>query len=235
MYCHVEVATICPATTLISSWTLSKTYTLGSHCRFADSLALWHELTVDNASHIEKHNQHDFAFFGDVGDFHSLLKCLVSRSYSKIYVSSSVMIMKHVRFILKMLDNVLTHLHVMFLLIIILQTWHHFRVDFPHVQIFGDNLPNSVQPTCNDSFSQPMIATYYLPYLLNCNLIVEGLLFPELPFISFCTQKTSAQHGIISIHLLKHFKYLWQSFPQLDWKFQIYSLLGVHYLFLWTT
>ena len=67
-----------------------------------DRLALWQEPTVDNASDIKEHDQHDFdfgfclAFFGlsDVWDFHWHLWCLVSGSYSKIHVSSPVMTLR---------------------------------------------------------------------------------------------------------------------------------------------
>lgn len=51
---------------------------------------------------------------------------------------------KQVWFILKMLNDVLTHMHAPLLLIIIQQPWHHFCADFPHAQIFADNLPNTV-------------------------------------------------------------------------------------------
>ena len=58
-----------------------------------------------------------------------------------------------------------------------------------------------------------------------------GIIFPFLaplfepigPLKNKC-----AWHGTISIHLLKYFKCLWQTFAQLDKRFQVYSLLGVH-------
>ena len=45
--------------------------------------------------------------------------------------------------------------NVALLLIHIQQSWHNFCADFPHAQIFGDNLPNNVlshvRLTCNHS------------------------------------------------------------------------------------
>ena len=62
---------------------------------------------------------------------------------------------KQVLFILKTLDDDLTHLHAVHLLIIIQQSWHHLWADFPHSQIFGYDLPNTVlfhvQQTCDPS------------------------------------------------------------------------------------
>ena len=58
-------------------------------------------------------------------------------------ISHLVMTIKQVLFTLKML-NVLTHLYAVLLWIIIQQSWHHFYADFPQIQIFGDNLPNTV-------------------------------------------------------------------------------------------
>ena len=57
-HCCGEAATICPATTLVSSRALSEANITGSLCR----LALWQELTVDDASDIEERDQHDFDF-----------------------------------------------------------------------------------------------------------------------------------------------------------------------------
>ena len=58
VHCRGEAATICPATTLVSSRALSEANITGSLCR----LALWQELTVDNVSDIEECDQHDFDF-----------------------------------------------------------------------------------------------------------------------------------------------------------------------------
>ena len=75
--CPGEAATICPATTLISSHALSKAYAAGSPSRFADwsfgrvrRIDFWHCLAFFDLS--------------DIGDFH-----LVSTSYSKIHFITS--------------------------------------------------------------------------------------------------------------------------------------------------
>ena len=88
--------------------------------------------------------------------------------------------------------------------------------------------------------------TCFICLMLTSVLLVESLLLLESFFISFCLflnllcySKMCVQHGIISIHSLKYFKCLWWSFHQLDKKFQFYTLLSVHHLFLstqsWTT
>ena len=139
-----------------------------------DFLALWQELTVDNASHIEECDQHDF-------DFWLWLPCflwpwqrqtfplralalgfpVVIKNPSLITSDDSS---KQVWFILKSLNDVLTHLHATLLLVIIQQSWQHFCTDFLHAQIFSDNLPNTVlfyvQLTCNHSNSQLTIAMH---------------------------------------------------------------------------
>ena len=40
-------------------------------------------------------------------------------------------------------------------------------------------------------------------------------------------KKMWARHDVITIHLLMHFKYLWENFPKTESKFPFYSLLGV--------
>ena len=63
VHCRGEAATICPATTLVSSRALSETKAAGSVAGLLiDRLALWQELTVDHASHIEERDQRDFDF-----------------------------------------------------------------------------------------------------------------------------------------------------------------------------
>ena len=94
-------------------------------------------------------------FFGNFGDFYCLFWSLVSSSYSKIHVSSSVKsYMKQVWVILKMLDV------------------------FFHVQLIWDHL-----------ISQSMIATYYLPYLLNINHRLACWKLPT-PGVIFTFSKT---------------------------------------------
>ena len=63
--------------------------------------------------------------------------------------------MKKISFSLKMLVNVLTHLHAVLRMISIQQSWHYLCADFLHAQIFLENLPDSiffhVQLICNHS------------------------------------------------------------------------------------
>ena len=71
-------------------------------------------------------------------------------------------------------------------------------------------------------------------------LIVEVLLLLGVIFHLFLSlfehlvplKNTCEQHGFISIHLLKHFKCLWQCFSKPDQNFLVNSLLSVHHLFL---
>ena len=89
------------------------------------------------------------------------------------------------------------------------------------------------------SFKQPTNTCHTLPALpswcwpQSCLLMVShswsNLSPPHVPHKNICVQ-----HSVISIHLLKYFKCFWQSFPQLDQKFQVYSLLNVHHSFLST-
>ena len=119
--------------------------------------------------------------------------------------------MKQVWFSLKMLDDVLIHLHASLLLIIIQQPWHHFCGDFVHAQIFGDNLPNTVlcqvQLTCDLSNSQPIIATHHLPYPLDVDLSpacwrppASGVIFHLLAplFDLLCHSKTCVCNMVLS-------------------------------------
>ena len=95
---------------------------------------------------------------------------------------------------------------------------------FPHAQIFGDNFPNTaifhVQLTCNHSNSLPTISMHNLLYRLDVHLSAArwrpptpGVIFHLLaPFFEPLVplKGTSSWHCVISIHLLKHFKCLWQ-------------------------
>ena len=106
-----------------------------------DRLALWQELTVDDASDIEERDQHDF-------DFWFWLSCLLRPRRRRRLPLTSLALgfrvviknpcltpnddsTKQVWFSLKTLDDVLTHLQAALLLIIIQQPWHHFCADFP--------------------------------------------------------------------------------------------------------
>ena len=174
----------------------------------------------------------------------ALLWHLVSRSYSKIHISSAVMTTNQVSFILKMLDDVMTHLHEALLLIIIQQSWHQFCANFPHAQIFQISSFFmcgwlAIIRTVNQ------LLPHNLPYLFHIDLSpacwrppASGITFafftsffePFEPFKNMCAWY------VINIHFLKHFKCF---FLQQDQKFQLYSLLGVHHSFLsvysWTT
>ena len=95
-----------------------------------------------------------------------------------------------------------------------------FCSDLHHFQIFGDNLPNTVlfhiQLTRKHLNSQPTIAEHHLPNPLDVDLcpvcwrsstlgvifhLITRFLKPLLPLKNPC-----ARHGVISIHMLKHFK-----------------------------
>ena len=127
---------------------------------------------------------------------------------------------KQVWFSLKMLDNVLTHLHAVLLLIIIQQSWHHFYAAFPHAQIISDNLPNTVLFLFS-WYTIIQTVNWQLPHntcsMLTSVLLVEGLQLLKSSFTSlysslncFCFSKyTCTWYGVITIHLLKHFKCLW--------------------------
>ena len=89
-----------------------------------------------------------------------------------------------------------------------------------HAQILVDNLQNTVffhtQLTCNHSNSQLTIAKYHLLYSLNVDLSFAcwklsspGVIFPFSarlfePLVPL--KNTCASHGVIHIHLIKHFK-----------------------------
>ena len=83
-----------------------------------------------------------------------------------------------------------------------------------------------------------MIATYQLPYSLDndfspagwrppASRVIFHLLAPLFEPVVLL-KNMCVQHAVIIIHLLKHFKCLWGSFPQWNQKFQVYSYLNVH-------
>ena len=235
MHCRDEAATICLATTLVSSRSLNKEYTAWSSW-----LADWSSDPVARTCYsLYPSHEDDFdfwlflAFFGldGIEDFNWLLWRLVSGSYLKTLITSDDW------FSFKTLDNFLTHQYEELFLIVIQQSEHHFWADFPHVLIFCDHLPHTVlfrvQLSCDHSNSQLTITTHHLPYQLDINLgpaswrsLAPGVIFHLLmtlfeflvPLKIIC-----AQHAVISINLLKHFKYLRRSFPQPK-----ITLLGVH-------
>ena len=197
-----------------------------------DRLVLWQKLTVDGASHIEECDQHDFDFWLWLSCFlwpqrrQTLPLRALALGFQLVlknpHLITSDDSSKQVWFILKTLDDVLTNLHVVLLLMIIQQPWHHFCADFPHAQIFSDNLPNTVlfhvQLTCDHSNSQTTSATHNLLFALDVHLSpacwkppTSGVIFhllaplfePLVPLKNMCLW-----HCVISIRLLKHFKCL---------------------------
>ena len=205
-----------------------------------DRLVLWQELTVDDACLIKERDQHDFDFWlwlpcflwpqqRQILPLRALaLGFLVVLKNPHLITSDDSS--KQVWFILKTLDDVLTNLHVALPLMIIQQPWHHFCANFPHAQIFSVNLPNAVlfhvQLTCDHSNTQPTIATHNLLYPLDSHLspacwrpLTHGIIFHLLALLFeplVLLKNMCLQHCVISIHLLKHLKCLWQNFPQAD-------------------
>ena len=132
VHCRGEAATVCPATTLVSSHALNEAKAAGSLCRLADwssgPVARTHcRLTVEDASDIEERDQHDF-------DFWFWLSCFVrSRRRRRLPLIALALGFR------VLLDDVLTHLHAALLLTIIQQPWHHFCADFPEERSWGVN------------------------------------------------------------------------------------------------
>ena len=96
--------------------------------------------------------------------------------------------------------------------------WSAYQVPliFWHAQIFGDNLSNTFP------FSYSAITTYHLPYLFDFDLspaswkppVFEVIfhLLTTLPEPLVPIKNTCVRHGVIPIHLLKHFSCLWRNF-----------------------
>ena len=136
VHCRGEAATICPATTLVSSRALSEANAAGSLCRLADwssgPVARTHCLTSKNVINMTLTFDFDcLAFFGlvDIGDFHSVtslaLGFLVILKNPWLYEASLVQF-EDARWWPD------TPVHAALLLIIIQQPWRHFCADFPH-------------------------------------------------------------------------------------------------------
>ena len=115
---------------------------------------------------------------------------------------------------------------------------HQVPLLYKHTQIFGDNLPNTVlfhvRLTCDHSNSQPTITTHHVPHLLHVDLS-PACWRPPAPGVIFhlfalCFEllvplkNTWAWHGVISIYLLKYFKWLWRSFPNAGLQFSDFFL-----------
>ena len=133
------------------------------------------------------------------------------------------------------LDDILTHLLAVLLLIMIQQSWFHFGADFPHAQIIRVNLPKTVLFLCLVDLwlfeHHISLALYARLWVLSCLLktsrICSHLYSPlNLLWTSCTTQKM--WHGVISMNFLKPFKCLWRNILQPKQKFQIYSLFSVH-------
>ena len=170
--CCGKVAKFCPAATVIFSCTLSKVFASRSPCR----------------------QQPSYWFSSGV---HWPLSHLLSQSYSKIYVSSLVMTLPSNS------DSVwrYPHSHLTFPLIILQLPEHQFCSKFLHVQIFWDNLPNTVlfnvQLIQYPLNTQLMIATHHLPYPLIYDLSYLlktyhswcHLSHPSAPFWTSCASQ----------------------------------------------
>ena len=117
--CLSETVTICPTITLVSSRPLSEVYLARSSCWLANCFSC--PVTRMHCEWYPSHRRMSSIWlltyclgFGDVGDFHLLSRHLVSRSYSKIHISSLVMTLQSMSCSIWKLDNVLTHLHEVF-------------------------------------------------------------------------------------------------------------------------
>ena len=95
-----------------------------------DHLALWQELAVDDAVQIDEHDQRHWLLILTVLFYSALVRTEISTDCFGIWFPAHTQKpvshhqwwpMKQVWFSLKMLDNVLMHLHAMLLLIIIQQ------------------------------------------------------------------------------------------------------------------
>ena len=144
VHCRGEAATICPATTHVSSRALSEAKGAGSLCRLADWLSgpVARTHCRRYASDIEEYDQHDFDFWFWLSCFLRPRQCWRVVTLTALALGFRVVLRnpcliisvdstKQVWFSLKTLDDVLTHLHAV-LLIIIQQLWHHFWADFLH-------------------------------------------------------------------------------------------------------
>ena len=115
---------------LLAHWAMQKLQDLFVDLQ-VDRLALWQELTVDDASDIEEHDQHDsdFWFWLSCFPLHCPLTALALGFW--VIIKNPCLVtsddsMKQAWFSLKTLNDVLTHLHAALLLVFIQQHWHHF-------------------------------------------------------------------------------------------------------------
>ena len=114
-----------------------------------------------------------------------------------------------------------------------------FCADFPHTQIFGDNLLNTflfhIQLTRNHSNSQATIATYHLHYSLNVDLcpacrrlLVFGISFHFLHTLLnlYCHSKTRVRDMVLSPYTCWSISRAGEGvFFQPDQNFHVYSLV----------
>ena len=147
VHCRGEAATIYPAITLVSSSELNEAYAAESPWGLVD------DTLCTKPIYIEECDQHDFwlclAFFS----LHK--RCILPLTalalgfrvvLENLRLITSDKTPKLVRFNLTALDDILTQLHAVHLLLIIIQqSVHDFCSDFPYTQIFRDNLPNTVR------------------------------------------------------------------------------------------
>ena len=118
---------------------------------------------------------------------------------------------------------------------------------FRHVKFFGNYLLITVLfpvlLSCDHSNSQLIIATYLstLPdvgltptcWRAPSDRIICHLLTTLSCFNLLCHSKTHACNTIISMYLLKYFKFFSWSFLQLDHKFQVYLFFSAHIWMTW--
>ena len=168
--------------------------------RFCDCQALWQELSLTDALHIEERDQHDLWLWPLLYRFHRprrrrrfplIALSLVSRTYPKIHVLSPMT----TRLVGKR-STILEFTSMWALLLIILQqSWHHFSADLPHSQIFGDDHSNSVlfpvQLTSDQSTCQQTIAVNILPYIIvnqNSSLLKASRFMYKCFFVCACVR-----------------------------------------------
>ena len=193
-----------------------------------DHLALWRELTLDNAPHIEEYDQHGFDS--------------LSWLYSKIHLSSPVvtlhsnsgsvwkcLMMSEGTWVWRFFWSSFSSLGTIFAQtfyipkssVIIFQTLSFFlySADLWSFELSTKDhhiliaLPAQHWPQCcmthrgwyavKQNSNSLLKASYTWSHLsLSCNLLWTS-----------CIAQKCVRYGVISINLMKHFKFLWQFYP----------------------
>ena len=186
------------------------------------------------------------AFFSlsNFRNFHQLLWCLVFGSYSKVLVSSPVMILGN------KLGSVWRCLMISWHTCMWCSFWSSVStlgINFMQTSYMLKSLVIIFQILFISNWlasiwtvNWPLTYTICLTHILCWPVLLKRLTTPEIIFSLLTSlfelfaplRNVCITYGVISIHLLKHFKCLWSSFPRPDKKFQVYSLLSVHHLFL---